>query len=59
MLQDILRREPGHVWRNLKDGKLRLRKEKIWTDLVDGEADVMQRPLLLVAHHVRLILLRH
>ena len=43
MLQDILRGEPGHVWRNF----------------VDGEADVVQSALLLVAHSVRLVLLGH
>ena len=43
MLQDILRGEPGHVWRNF----------------VDGEADVVQSALLLVAHRVRLVLLGH
>ena len=43
MLQDILWGEPCHVWRNF----------------VDGEADVVKRPLLLVAHHVRLVLLGH
>ena len=43
MLQDILWGEPGHVWRNF----------------IDGEADVVQSALLLVAHSVRLVLLGH
>ena len=43
MLQDILWGEPGHVWRNF----------------VDGEANVVQSALLLVAHSVRLVLLGH
>ena len=43
MLQDILRGEPCHVRRNF----------------VDGEADVVQSALLLVAHSVRLVLLGH
>ena len=43
MLQDILRGEACHVRRNF----------------VDGEADVVQSALLLVAHSVRLVLLGH
>ena len=28
-------------------------------NLIDGKADVVERPLLLVAHHIRLVLLGH
>ena len=43
MFLDILRGESGHIGWNF----------------IHGEPDVMQRPLLLVVRHVRLILLGH
>ena len=58
------RRTAGKAWSCLEEPtkfkRLKNKTKNIFgKDLVDGKANVVQGPLLLVAHHVRLVLLGH